>query len=174
MIKYLKWILGILFIYFLFKKKAVIMATYHELIKGFLSKEEGFSAIPYWDERQWTWGFGTKVPDSSTNKNVPPYQKSISRTDAVLELIKVVDKDKLELQKKIKIDLTINQWVALLSFSYNLGIGNAKALVVDINLKRWDVLKSRWLSFYNVKSNNQKLEGSLRRRRVREIELFFT
>lgn len=28
-----------------------------------MKKDEGYSPTPYWDNKQWTWGFGTAVPN---------------------------------------------------------------------------------------------------------------
>lgn len=141
----------------------------YEILKPFLANEEGFSEKPYWDVRQWTWGYGTKVPDSSDLKAIEPVG-TITKTQALIELVKHTDKDKEKLQKRITVKLNNNQWAALLSFSYNLGIGNAYNLITNINLQRWDILKEQWKKYHIA---DGRVNETLKKRRDRELNLFF-
>lgn len=106
---------------------------------------EGFVAKPYWDFKQWTWGYGTKVPDSVNNPNVIP-NKRINKDEAFNLLGKYVAKDYDILKPLVKKVLTPNQWAALLSFSYNLGSGSAKNIVSAINSGASN-LESKWKSY---------------------------
>lgn len=168
----IKWILIALLIFFIFKKRKVMIGLY-EILKPFLQGEEGFHPKPYWDQKQWSWGYGTKVPDSSSLKSIVP-TGTITKTQGLIDLVKHTDRDKATLQKKITVPLNNNQWAALLSFAYNLGTGNAANLVANINTRRWEVLKQQWLKYYQVKNNDKKIEAALLRRRERELKLFFS
>ena len=88
-----------------------------------LKKEEGFSSKPYWDYSQWTIGYGTKCPD-----DVLQYYKQhgISENEAVALLKAHVVKFEQELHKfmtRDNLELTQNQFDALLLFTYNCGSG---------------------------------------------------
>lgn len=52
--------------------------------------------------------------------------------------------DYTTLSKRITRRLTVNQWAAYLSFSYNLGIGNALNLVTLINTGDFAALGVKW------------------------------
>ncbi len=52
--------------------------------------------------------------------------------------------DYVKLSGRISRVLTVSQWVALLSFSYNLGVGNAYNLVPLINAGDDNALATKW------------------------------
>jgi lysozyme len=139
-------------LYLLYKLKA-----YEPILKTFLPPWEGFSATPYWDYKQWSWGYGTRVPGSVNDQNVPPGGR-ITRTQAMIDALKHVDQDYLYLKPMIKVPLTGNQWAALLSFSYNLGKGNADNLVANINSGNVPALEKQWKLYVNAGGQpNQQL-----------------
>ena len=86
-----------------------------------IKKWEGFSAKPYWDYKQWTVGYGTRVPDGKLEE----YQThGISKEDAEQQLIEHLNKDGVAVNKFIdKYNLTFTQGMfdALLSLCYNCG-----------------------------------------------------
>ena len=86
-----------------------------------IKKWEGFSAKPYWDYKQWTVGYGTRVPDGKLEE----YQTNgISKEEAEQQLIEHLNKDGVAVNKFIdKYGLTFTQGMfdALLSLCYNCG-----------------------------------------------------
>ena len=78
-------------------------------------------------------------------------------------------KDYEYLSPLVKVPLTGRQWAALLSFSYNLGSGNAKKMVDLINAGSWDDLKTSWVSYVNAGGKPLK---SLKDRRYYEVDQF--
>ncbi len=115
-------------------------------LKSFLPPLEGFSAVPYWDHKQWSWGYGTRVPGSTDNKDIRP-SGNITRERALNDAMAHVEADYLKLEALVTIPLTANQWSALLSFSYNVGIGNADNLVPNINARAWTALEAQWKKY---------------------------
>jgi len=130
----------------------VIMAavvTYKTILKTFLPVWEGFSSTPYWDYKQWSWGYGTKVPGSVNDRNINP-GGTVTRDQAYNYAIAHIQKDYLYLSGLIKIPMNANQWAALLSFSYNLGPANADNLVNNINTMNMAALQQQWNSYVNA------------------------
>ena len=88
-----------------------------------LKKEEGFSKKPYWDYTQYTVGYGTKCPE-----DMRAYYTANGITEEEAEvllrnhLVKV-EKDLNDFAKKYSLELTQNQFDAILLFSYNCGTG---------------------------------------------------
>ncbi|MBO5954247.1 MAG: InlB B-repeat-containing protein, partial [Oscillospiraceae bacterium] len=86
-----------------------------------LKKWEGFSAKPYWDYRQWTVGYGTRVPDGKLEE----YQQiGISNEEATQLLHSMLNDMGKDLNNFIdKFGLTMNQgqFDALLSLTFNCG-----------------------------------------------------
>jgi GH24 family phage-related lysozyme (muramidase) len=93
---------------------------------------EGFSSKPYWDYKQWSWGYGTKVPGSVNDPNINP-GGTITRAQALLDSFEHINQDRSYLESALTVPLKPNQLAALLSFSYNLGPGNADNLIPLIN-----------------------------------------
>ena len=91
-----------------------------ELIKSF----EGFSSVPYYDYGQYTVGYGTRCPDEKYNQ----YKTyGISKQDADLllknelaEIEKILNERFID---KYNLNVTQQQFDALVSFSYNVGTG---------------------------------------------------
>ena len=142
-----------------------------KILGDFLKPREGFSSKPYWDERQWTWGYGTKVKGSVNDKNKKP-AGTITRQQAVIEMLNYLKNDLATINKLTKKPLNNNQLAALLSFSYNLGIGYGIKAIAHVNNNDKEKLKQLWLSSYNVKSDNQNIEKVLKQRRADEYKLF--
>ncbi len=82
---------------------------------------EGFQAIPYWDYAQWTVGYGTECPDEDLERyreeGIPVEEAHALFAKHMLRHEKAVNKfiDKWDL------DLSQEQFDALISFTYNLG-----------------------------------------------------
>ena len=104
-------------------------------LASFIPSVEGFRAHPYWDVTRYSWGYGTAAPGPTG---------TISREQAFTDMVAYLLADYSTLKKRITRTLTVNQWAALLSFSYNLGIGNALNLLANINSGNDQALGVQW------------------------------
>ena len=144
--------------------------AYSGYLIPFLQQWEGFSPAPYWDVNRWAWGYGTRVPGSSDNKNLPP-DGSIDRATAYREAANYIEGDYNYLKNIITAPLNPRQWAALLSFSYNLGRGNAANLVANINAGDDLALGYQWNEY--VYSGGQ-INSNLVARRAAEWQLYIS
>lgn len=124
--------------------------------ENLIASFEGFSPTPYWDVSRWSWGYGTAAPGSSG---------TISEADARTALGYHVQSDYNYLSTLITRPITTNQWAALLSFSYNLGTGNADNLVENINSGDDAALQAQWMLYVNADGSRN---STLVERRARE------
>ena len=123
------------------------MANWKTILTTFIPQWEGFEPKPYWDVKQWSWGYGTKVPGSG-GPGSPNPGGSITKSQALQEAIKHLNNDYLYLRGLVRIPLKNNQWAALLSFSYNEGSGNADNLVANINAgPNYSALETQWKKY---------------------------
>lgn len=116
---------------------AMMFNSAEDLIASF----EGFSPTAYWDNKQYSWGYGTKAPGAGSE---------ITESQARQELRKHIQNDYGYLHPLVSVSLTNNQWAALLSFSYNLGTGNADNLLQNINAQDWAALGQQWEKYVNA------------------------
>lgn len=144
--------------------------SYIEVLEKFLIEHESFSPKPVWDVKQWSWGYGSRVPGSVNDKNIYP-GGTITKQQAAKEAAKFYQAHYKYLSPLIKVPLNANQWAALLSFSYNTGTGNADNLVPNINSRNNEALKTQWMKY--VYAGGQKLDGLVTRRK-RELALYFS
>ena len=88
-----------------------------------IKKWEGFSAKPYWDYRQWTVGYGTRVPDGKLEE----YQTNGISVEEATVLLKLMLEDMGRSVNgfidKFGITLNQNQFDALMSLTFNCGTG---------------------------------------------------
>lgn len=148
-------------------KKIITMAGKDAIIAGlksFLPSVEGFSVHPYWDVSRYSWGYGTPAPGPTG---------TITRDQAADEMITHALSDYTRLYGVITQPLSVNQWVALLSFAYNLGAGNGGAmdLVPYINAGDWNALGEKWSHY--VHAGGQVIQALVDRRQ-REWDLWLT
>lgn len=132
-----------------------VQATAADLIAGF----EKFSPVPYWDVSRWSWGYGTPAPGSTG---------IITESQAKQELYAHIQSDYDYLRPLITRPLSVYQWAALLSFSYNLGAGNADNLVYNINSGNDAALHSQWMLY--VYADGLSNEGLADRRAAEWVE----
>lgn len=125
------------------------MATYKTILKKFLPEVEGFRANPYWDYKQWSWGYGTKVPGSTNDPTKNP-GGTITQEQAFIDAMQHIQQDYLYLKQMVNVSLSPGRWAALLSFSYNLGPGNADNLIPNINNNNTAALQNQWMSYVNA------------------------
>lgn len=104
-------------------------------LSQFIPSVELFDEHPYWDVTRYSWGYGTAAPGKTG---------TITRAQAFTDMIAYLLADYNTLSKRITRRLTVNQWVAYLSFSYNLGIGNAFDLIPYINAGDFENLGVQW------------------------------
>lgn len=107
-------------------------------LASFIPSVEGFRSTPYWDSKRYSWGYGTAAPGSTG---------TITREQAFADMLSHLLADYATLSNKITRQLTVSQWVGLLSFSYNLGIGNALNLVPVINSGDDQALATKWAKY---------------------------
>lgn len=102
---------------------ASAMTASDECIK-ILKLEEGFSRTPYWDFTQYTVGYGTKCPDDMVDYYT---QNGITEEEAETllrnHLISMERDINVKVIDKYGLNLSQNQFDALVLFSYNCGTG---------------------------------------------------
>jgi len=135
--KYLLFAVGTVLVLFGVMANNNVFETAFNYLKNF----EGFRSSPYWDVSRYSWGYGTKAPGPTG---------TISREKAKADAIAFMQNDYNYLKPMLRVELTPNQWAALLCFSYNLGKGNADNLVPNINAQNWDALRDQWLKYIYV------------------------
>ena len=136
-----------------------------------IKKYEGLRLTAYLcPANKWTIGYGNTFYEDGTS--VKPGDKiTIERAESLL--IKVTDAFWNQMSKLIKQPLTENQKSALLSFTYNVGIGNFQksTLLKKVNANPNDLtIRSEFLKW--VKSRGIVLSG-LVKRRTEEANLYF-
>lgn len=116
----------------------ITMRSYKTILGSFLAQWEGFSATPYWDVNRYSWGYGTPAPGATG---------TITRAQALIDAMQHIAADRNYLLPMINRKLNAWQWAALLSFSYNLGAGNADNLIDNINSGDDQALRTQWLKY---------------------------
>lgn len=152
---------GVVLLYILTRGAAgAVSGTLENSLASFIPSVEGFSATPYWDINRYSWGYGTAAPGSTG---------TISRDQAFSEMFSHLMADYSTLSKKITRSLNVNQWTALLSFSYNLGVGNAENLITNINAGDDDALQFQWNQYIHA---GGQVNSDLVTRRQKEWSLW--
>jgi lysozyme len=131
-------------------------------LASFIPGVESFEPHPYWDVKRYSWGYGTAAPGSTG---------TITREQAFIDMISHLMADYATLANKLTRTLNVNQWVALLSFSYNLGIGNALNLVPVINSGDDNALRTKWVKYVYA---DGVVNQNLVERRDKELGLWFS
>lgn len=129
-------------------------------LASFIPSVEGFRSHPYWDVSRYSWGYGTKAPGQ---------YGEISREQAFNEMVSYLLADYSILSKKISRSLNVNQWAALLSFSYNLGYDDALDLVPIINSGNDSALATEMRRYVHA---GGVVNADLVERREKEIALW--
>jgi len=132
------------------------------VLARFIPSVEGFRSVPYWDESRWSWGYGTAAPGSTG---------TISREQAFSDMLSYLLNDYASLKPRVNRSLNVSQWAALLSFSYNEGVGAAYKIVPLINEGDDNALADKWREYvYAGGVVNQNLVD----RREKELDLWFS
>lgn len=129
-------------------------------LASFIPSVEGFEPSPYWDVSRYSWGYGTAAPGASG---------TISREQAFKDMVEYLLNDYRLLSSKVTRQLTVNQWAALLSFSYNEGVGRAYNLLANINAGNDQALATQWRK-YNLAGGI--VNKNLVERREKELNLW--
>ena len=137
-----------------------------DLIKQF----EGCRYHPYRDGvGLWTVGYGHLIGDG---KSLPSGDNRIF-TQSEIDDFLVNDLTRVEagINMSVRVQLTQNQFDALCSFCYNLGMGTFQksTLLKDINAKQWDAAANDLLKFHFAGGVS---EPGLVKRRQAEHDLF--
>jgi lysozyme len=139
-----------------------------DLIKEY----EGLKLQPYiCSAGKATIGYGnTYYEDGSPVKISDP---PITKNQAELLFLTLIDQFKAKITKLIIQDLTDNQFGALLSFAYNVGIGNFRrsTLLKKVNVNPED--PSIADEFLKWNKAGGKILNGLKRRRRAEVNLYF-
>lgn len=101
---------------------------------------EGFLPHPKWDNEQYTWGYGTRAPGPTG---------TITKAQALKDMRTYLLNDYNILSRYVKRKLNAEQWAAYLSFSYNLGRGDAENLLDNINSGDDSALEQQWKLYIN-------------------------
>ena len=103
------------------KATAVSKMTVSEEMVEMLKGMEGFDAVPFWDYSQWTVGFGSTCPEEDraryTAEGISPEEAHLLMLDQLAEF----EADVNAFMVKNQLQLTQNQFDALVSFVYNVG-----------------------------------------------------
>lgn len=162
---------GLMFLFLLLPKQLTdLMSAITNNLKTFLPPLEGFSTKPYWDHKQWSWGYGTRVPGSTNDPAINP-GGTITREKAFEDMLKYLQNDLMELLPLVVPRLNAKQWTAFLSFSYNLGIGNAKNLLDNINKQDKAALELQWKKYVYASG---VINSTLVARRNKEWQLWIS
>ena len=139
------------------------------LIKQF----EGLSLKPYLDAVNIpTIGYGSTY--YRDGKKVTLNDKPISQDEANLLLEYIANKDFGDkINTLVKVELNQNQFDALVSFCYNLGIGNFKSSTLLKKINQAD-FKGASEEFIKWNKAGGKILDGLTRRRQKEKELFLS
>lgn len=143
-----------------------------------IAEFEGFSDRPYYatnEEKEKgiaTIGYGlTFYPDG---KKVGANDKPITKDTAKTYLEQVAEKFALQVSKLIKKEITQNQFSALVSLSYNIGISNfsKSTLLKLVNNNPNDANIAKEFLKWNKQAG--KVLNGLTNRRIKESALYFT
>jgi len=134
-------------------------------IVDFIKQEEGFKETAYWDNKQYSVGYGSKGKENEV----------ITKAEAEKRLasdIKTFRNVVVKAKEKHGYDWSQDQVDALTSFTYNLGQGNFNKLID--NGRRGDEEIIEYLPQYNKATIDGKLQPlpGLTERRNKELQIF--
>jgi GH24 family phage-related lysozyme (muramidase) len=129
-------------------------------LASFIPSVEGFRSTPYWDVSRYSWGYGTAAPGSTG---------TITRDQAFKDMTSYLLNDYMTLSGRVTRSLSVSQWAALLSFSYNEGIGDAYNLLPNINSGNDTALATQMRKYIYA---DGAINDNLIDRREKEINLW--
>lgn len=131
-------------------------------LSTFIPSVEGFRSHPYWDISRYSWGYGTAAPGATG---------TITRDQAFADMLTYLLSDYEILKKRVTRQLTVKQWAALLSFSYNLGTDDALDMVSFINANDDSALSVQWMKYVHA---GGVVNSTLVDRRKKELTWWFS
>lgn len=132
-------------------------------LTGFIQEVEGFSPTAYWDNKQWSIGFGTRSRQGETITK----EEAASRLEQ--ELSSHAERVDMAAEEA-GIILTEGQRNALISFDFNT---NDAVSVIKRFAGDPAALKKKMMEYVNTTENGQKVRSKgLENRRLKEIALF--
>lgn len=146
---------------------------------AFIQKWEGFSPKLYDDAAGYcTFGYGHLVAKDKCD-NLQPDQKKpyegLTEEEAKTKASQLLASDLVPAEKAVNdhvtVDLTQNQFDALVSFAYNVGVGNFKSstLLDKVNAQEFDKVPGEFKKW--VKAGGKRVQGLVNRRQE-EADLF--
>jgi len=137
--------------------------------KDLIKEAEGLRLEAYSDGKCWAVGFGTTLIDGE--KVVEGM--SVTQEEAERYLEQDIATAEAAVARYVKVNLTDNQFSALVSFTYNLGSGSLKESTLLKKLNKGDYAGAadefgRWVYA------SGKVLGGLVNRRKKEMELFLS
>jgi GH24 family phage-related lysozyme (muramidase) len=137
--------------------------------KEIIKEAEGLRLEAYPDGKAWAVGFGTTAIDGE--KVVEGM--SVTQEDAERYLEQDIATAEAAVARYVKVNLTYNQFSALVSFTYNLGSGSLKESTLLKKLNKGDYAGAadefgRW-----IYAGGKVLAGLVKRRKT-EMELFLS
>lgn len=134
----------------------------------FIKSWERFETFPYQDEGgRWTFGYGTTYDTGP--KAVTAQTPPIEEDDAVVLLKRDLAIAEHCIDSSVTVPLRQNQYDALVSLCYNIGIGNFLNSTVLKDVNAGTDPSAAFLLWHFVKG---KVSGGLERRREAEAALF--
>lgn len=141
-----------------------------------VKKSEGFRSSPYLDSvGKPTIGYGSTFYENGVSVTMQDAAISMARADQLLR--NVSQEFHNEISAYINVELTTNQWNALMSFVYNIGVPNfaSSTILRKINNDPNDPSIAdefaKWI--YGTIKGVKKIISGLITRRKRESEMYF-
>lgn len=127
-----------------------------------IKKAEGFVAKIYDDVGHPAIGYGQRL----SQKEVEKYADGITEEEATELLCSFLEPLETTLGRLIKVELKQNQFDALVSFAYNIGVGNfmSSTLLKKVNNKDFTGVSEEFGKW--TKSGGKELPGLVARRKV--------
>ena len=109
----------------------------------------------------WTIGYGHTAAAGSP---VPRRGQVITESDAELILLRDITQDERAVENSVKVKLNDNQFAALVSFTFNVGIENFKKskLLKKLNAGNYDAVPTELTKW--TKAEGKKIQGRINRR----------
>mgnify|MGYP003598693782 CR=1 FL=1 len=135
-----------------------------------IHESESFSSVPYLcPSKIPTIGWGNTYYEDGTKVTLNDKPISQKKGDELFSFI--LSEFETQILNLVKVPLNQNQFDALVSFAYNVGIGNFKQSTLLKKLNNSDFIGAS-LEFKKWNKSNSKVLKGLVRRRLKEKELF--
>lgn len=142
-----------------------------ELRKDPNQRKKGWESLP---GAPWTVGWGSTGIDDFVEPPVPIGPTTVwTQEQADDRLARDIEKFAEGVRKLLKVDISSNRFSALVSFAYNVGLGNLKSstLLQLVNRGRFQLAAEEFLRWNKAKG---KVLPGLTKRRQEERRLFLT